>query len=94
MDCIKDNDLLIFDCPHCNLPTQVLIAELACRIFRHASYFEQKNDFRIPTNQVDPHLPQEQCEQLVREDRVIGCCKPFEIIVDGDIYKVQTCEYK
>ena len=33
--------------------------------------------------QVNPHLSKFDCDNLVKENKVIGCCKPFEIIVNA-----------
>jgi len=84
---IVNNELLSFQCPHCNLPIDVLKTDLNCCIFRHGIY---KNTFQ----QVDPHLNKSMCDKLVEENLVIGCCKPFEIINVNGNYYVQKCEYK
>ena len=62
-----------FNCPHCFSEIIVQQNELNCRIFRHAV---MKNTYR----QVNPHLSKIECDKLLTEDKVIGCCKPFEII--------------
>lgn len=63
----------IVTCPHCNSP--VVIEQVNCAIFRHAS---RKTD----GTQIDPHTPQSECERLVREDKIYGCGKPFQIHQD------------
>ena len=80
-------DFFIFNCPHCSEEIIVKISELNCRIFRHGVY---KHNYE----QVNPHLPQIECERHVSQDLVYGCCKPFEIITDGSKNYVQICEYK
>jgi hypothetical protein len=68
-------------CPHCN--DYIIITELNCGIFRHAVY---KNG-----DQVDPHLPKEECERL--RGHVFGCCKPFRVkVIDGQ-WMAEICEY-
>ena len=82
-----DNDFYIFECPNCDEEIIVNKTELNCRIFRHAIY---KHNYE----QVNPHLPKESCETLIKEDKVYGCCKPFEVIdMNGKLY-VTICEYK
>lgn len=90
IECLIDNNILIFDCPHCQLQTTVAIDELACCIFRHGAY-------RVDGNQINPHESKENCEMLVREDKVVGCCKPFRIEKENRdnklVYKVMICDY-
>ena len=84
---IIDNDILIFNCPHCQDEIIVLSKEINCKIFRHAIF---KNNFE----QVDPHLCKEECDKLVENKMIYGCCKPFEIIVENNKYFVIQCNYK
>ena len=63
----------IISCPHCNDSVLIYNNELNCRIFRHAVY-------KQTGEQVYPHLDQQSCENLSKNDLVYGCCKPFEII--------------
>jgi len=71
---------MIVDCPHCF--ASILIAEVNCAIFRHGVFKETHE-------QIPPHLPKEECDALVRDDRIFGCGKPFKL-VDG---KAVECEY-
>jgi len=93
---IKRLAMLYIQCPHCAQMFEVL--ELNCRIFRCGVY--KKNNEQIP-----PHMPKEQCEQLAREDAIFGCGKPFELIPQVELekgekysldasYNVVKCEYK
>jgi ArsR family metal-binding transcriptional regulator len=70
-------------CPHCE--DYIIITELNCGIFRHAVH---KNG-----DQVDPHLPKKECDHLVKQGEVLGCCKPFRIKVINGEWKVEKCEY-
>lgn len=83
-----EGDFYFFSCPNCNNEIIVNKNELNCRIFRHAVY---KDTY----NQVEPHLPKFFCDKLIDEDKVIGCCKPFEIINDnkGELVAI-ICDYK
>lgn len=84
---VINGEVLSFQCPHCFLDIHVVKNELNCCIFRHGVY---KKTYK----QVDPHLKKEMCDELVKKDLVIGCCKPFEVIKKGDKLFVQVCEYK
>ena len=67
----KETNEFIITCPHCK--EYIMIEKINCGIFRHAIFKENGN-------QVDPHLPKSNCEILLKENLVIGCCKPFQII--------------
>jgi hypothetical protein len=85
---IKNEDCFIFNCPHCLDTIIVHEKELNCQIFRHAVY---KDNYI----QVDPHLNKNDCDKLLLENKVYGCCKPFEIIKDdNNNLIVIKCEYK
>ena len=81
-----DGSLLIYSCPHCDLLITTEIRELACRIFRHG--------FCIKTNiQINPHMPKIHCDRLVNQPNIIGCCKPYRINVENNVYNVEACDY-
>lgn len=82
-----DNEFYIFQCPNCDDEIVVNKSELNCRIFRHAIY---KHNYE----QVNPHLPKELCDNLIIEDKVYGCCKPFEVVENEGVLYVKICEYK
>jgi hypothetical protein len=64
---------IVVNCPHCQTP--VIIEKLNCRIFRHGTY---KN-----TNaQIPPHSSKEDCDDLVQNNSIYGCGKPFRVIED------------
>ena len=88
--------MLIVNCPHCNQTFEIL--EINCRIFRCGVYKENYE-------QIPPHLPKNECDQLVKDSAIIGCGKPFELIplcqeikkdksysIDGS-YNVVKCDY-
>lgn len=77
---------LQFECPHCKQTFVVNINEINCGIFRHAVY---KKDL----TPIYPHETQINCEQLVKDDLVYGCTKPFQIVKTDDKYTVQICDY-
>lgn len=79
--------VLVFICPHCGNELIILENEINCRIFRHAVY---KN-----WEPVNPHAGKELCDKLVAEDKVLGCCKPFELIKSkSGEWEIKACEYK
>ena len=65
--------------PDCNIGIEII--EINCAIFRCGIYKDG--------NQIDPHLPKEDCERLKKEDRIWGCGRPFQLI-DG---KLVSCDY-
>lgn len=75
---------IIINCPHCC--GIVLVYELNCKIFRHGIY-------KTTYQQIDPHMKKEQCDALIRENRIYGCGKPFRIIEKNNTYNVEICDY-
>ena len=82
----QDNDSFIFNCPHCNEIVEVEKKQTNCCIFRHAVY---KNNMQ----QVNPHTPKVKCDQLVSENKVFGCCKPFRFVYKETGNYVEICDY-
>lgn len=68
-------------CPHCCLVSEIL--EINCGIFR-CGYDKET------LTQIAPHLSQAECERLVKENKIIGCAKPWKY-VNG---RVQACGYE
>lgn len=85
MEC--DRDLYIFPCPQCGLLVTVLRSEINCAIFRHAVY---KDGF----TQVDPHLPKVDCDLLIQQGNIYGCCKPYELYETSNGWQARRCTYK
>jgi len=81
----EDNDLYIFECPHCNSVITVLKNQTACCIFRHGAYKE--NIERL----MNPHASKEECDSLVEKELIYGCGKPFKMILPQK--KVIVCDY-
>jgi rRNA maturation protein Nop10 len=75
----------LFNCPQCGELTEVAVPDLNCHIFRHGVY-------KANLEPIPPHHPKEECDKLVAEELVYGCCKPFRI-VSGDPPLVEVCEY-
>ena len=66
---------VLFTCPNCNVTIEVVA--LNCGVFRCGVY-------RDDGLQINPHLPQAECEAL--GDSIYGCGKPFQIL-NGKIRK-------
>ena len=81
------DETLVFNCPHCKQEIIVLYKEINCKIFRHAVY---KHNFE----QINPHLPKIECDELFINDKVYGCAKPFELVFNNGKWFVTICEYK
>ena len=77
-----NNNIII--CPHCN--NYIIIKELNCGIFRHGIY---KNTGK----QINPHASKETCDELVKEDLIYGCGKPFQIIEINNAFEIKICDY-
>ena len=81
---------IVVECPHCKNP--VLIEKLNCCIFRHGVL--KRNG-----KQINPHTPKELCEFYILKELVIGCCKPFQVILNenskdnDDKFIAIICDY-
>ena len=77
--------MFIITCPHCQ--EKVLIEQVNCGIFRHAV-------FKSSGDQVPPHLPENECLKLIEADAVVGCCKPFRLLLrENGVYEAVQCGY-
>ena len=74
----------IIHCPNCN--ELIIIEQINCGIFRHG-ILKQTGE------QMHPHLPKTECEDLVNRALIYGCGKPFQIIIKNNTMTVQKCEY-
>ena len=72
---------MIIECPYCKIMIEIL--ELRCKIFRCGI---MKNIF----NQIDPHLSEIKCNELIKNNLIYGCSKPFLI---NEINVVEKCDY-
>jgi len=83
-------DNIVVECPHCKEP--ILIEKLNCCIFRHGVL---KNNQK----QIDPHASKELCDYYVEHQLIIGCGKPFKIVLnenptnDNDKLIAIICDY-
>ena len=77
-----NNNIII--CPHCN--NYIIIEKINCGIFRHGIY-------KINCKQIKPHASKEICDELVKNNLIYGCGKPFQIIEINGIFEVKICDY-
>lgn len=75
------SDFYEINCPYCNIKIIIQKNELNCMIFRCGTL---KNG-----EQINPHLPKIQCDQLFNNNQIIGCAKPFKF--DGQ--NLLKCDY-
>lgn len=85
----EDSGVLIFQCPHCQEFIQVNKSEVNCAIFRHAFHYDFNKNRLL--NQVNPHLPKAECDKLIENKKIVGCGKPFKIVLKEK--KVEICDY-
>lgn len=71
-------------CPHCSIMIEVL--ELNCKIFRCGIY-------KSTGEQINPHLSKIECDNLVKNDEIYGCGKPFQIVDNTPPFIVKKCDY-
>ena len=82
-----DNNYIIINCPHCKDNIIIFKTEFNCKIFRHGVY---KNTLQ----QIEPHMPKIDCENLINNNLIYGCGKPFKIIETNlNNYTAMICEY-
>jgi hypothetical protein len=87
---MKVEDYYLFPCPWCLGGIQVLQSQLACKIFRHATYNRDIPAKRIVKGDpINPHAPEDVCKTLVEENIINGCANPYTF--DG--IKVEKCGY-
>lgn len=82
MDSNCEEPILI--CPHCN--EYIIIEKINCGIFRHGIF---KNNGQ----QIDAHSSKNDCDNYIVNDLIYGCGKPFRIIMDNNIFKIEICDY-
>ena len=80
------NNALYFVCPHCEGGIEVFTSDINCKIFRHAY-------LKCNKQQINPHTPKNVCCELVKRDLVIGCAKPFRLVIKNDKITVEKCDY-
>jgi len=78
---------IILTCGHCNNNFIINTKEFNCKILRHGIY---KSNYQ----QINPHLPKNECDQLFNNNLIYGCGKPLKIIVnDNNDHETIICDY-
>ena len=81
MDELKE---IIITCPNCD--EQVIIEKVNCAIFRHGIY-------KLSGKQVEPHASKEVCDNLINNNLIHGCGKPFKLVFSNNTIISEICEY-
>ena len=71
-------------CPHCN--GTVVVDQLNCCIFRHGVIISTMQ-------QMNPHAPKIECDQLAQSNQILGCGKPFRVIHEPNGLVAVKCDY-
>jgi len=79
MTALNKNEDFIINCPHCNDLILINSNAIKCKKFLHAIYKKTQTN-------VNPHSIKEKCEQLIKDDLIYGCGKPF--YYDGNLLKI------
>lgn len=69
---IPEDSMYVFNCPHCLGTILVHTQEVNCHIFRHAV-------LKSTAEQINPHAPKEELDQLAAQQLIYGCGLPFQI---------------
>ena len=77
-----ENNIII--CPTCN--EMIIIEILNCGIFRHGI-------IRLTGEQIPPHADKNICDELIRNNLIYGCGKPFQVTIVNNNFQVDKCEY-
>jgi len=80
----EENSQPILQCPHCK--EYIIIEKLNCGIFRHGIF---KNN----SIQINPHAPKDECDYYIDKQLIYGCGKPFKIILIGENFSIEICDY-
>ena len=66
-----DSELIVY-CPSCKIPVAIKETEINCAIFRHGV-------LKSTNKQIDPHATKETCYELIINNKIYGCGKPFKL---------------
>lgn len=77
---------MLVKCPNCYEFVEILA--LNCRIFRHGVY-------KHNMEQISPHSSKIDCENLVQNDQIYGCGKPFKLTFNeiSNKFEAIICDY-
>ena len=89
---MADKQYICISCPHCDNLVEINVSEINCAIFRHGIY--KKNMI-----QIDPHASKEICDNLVKNNEIYGCGKPFKLFYNRNptsntvSFYAEICDY-
>jgi hypothetical protein len=71
---VKSGDDLFFTCPYEDCEGYIVIApqQVNCGVFRHAV-------MKTTGRAVNPHASRAKCEELLKNEKVFGCARPFRL---------------
>ena len=66
------DSVLVLYCPTCKITVAIKVNEINCAIFRHGV-------LKSNNKQIDPHATKEICDDLIINNKIYGCGKPFTL---------------
>ena len=81
---MTENDVNLLLCPNCN--EYFIMEKLNCGIFRHGVIKENGK-------QMDPHSSKDLCDYYIRENKIYGCGKPFQVLLINNKLETKICDY-
>jgi hypothetical protein len=81
---MTENDVNLLLCPNCN--EYFIMEKLNCGIFRHGVIKENGK-------QMDPHSSKDLCDYYIRENKIYGCGKPFQVLLINNKLETKICHY-
>ena len=77
---------ILVKCVQCEGLVMINKKDFNCKIFRHGI-------MKSTNLQIDPHLNKTECDRLLKEGLIHGCGKPFKLIINGEKYLTEKCDY-
>ena len=81
---MTENDVNLLLCPNCN--EYFIMEKLNCGIFRHGVIKENGK-------QMDSHSSKDLCDYYIRENKIYGCGKPFQVLLINNKLETKICDY-
>jgi hypothetical protein len=80
------NKDIITACPHCFSIVIIKKSDINCKIFRHGV-------MKSTNQQINPHSTEQECQYFINNDLIYGCGKPFMLVLDGETWYAEICDY-
>ncbi len=81
-----NEEFILVVCPNCKNLMQIFKKDFNCKIFRHGVY-------KKTYTQIDPHLKKAACDNLIKNNLIYGCAKPFQLYTINNSYYAKKCDY-